>query len=77
MLKAVIKKEIMITNEKIAQFLWEDGSFIEKIDEILEDMLYDRYEMDCDSSHDAIGQLTSADYAQILGALINKLAELE
>ena len=75
MLKAVIKKEIMIMNKEIAQFLWEDGSFLEKIDETLEDMLYNEYEMDYDSRRDAVGQLTNADYVQILSALVNKLAE--
>ena len=75
MLKAVIKKEIMITNKEIAQFLWKDGSFLEKIDETLGDMLYDEYEMDYDSRCDVVGQLTNADYVQILSALVNKLAE--
>lgn len=73
MLKAEIKKEIMITNKEIAEILYRDGTILEQIDEILEDMLYDRYKMDYAARCDAVEQLTKADYAQILESLANKL----
>lgn len=75
MLKAVIKKEIMITNTEIAEFLWKDGSLFEHIDEILEDMLYDKYNMDYDSRRDAVSKLTNADYIQIIASLANKIGK--
>lgn len=75
MLKAEIKKKIMITNKEIAQFLFTDGSLIDRMDEILEDMLYDEYKMDYDARCDAVGQLTPADYTEILVFLANKLSE--
>lgn len=71
MLKAEMKKEIIITNKEIAQFLWKDGGLFESIDEILEDMLFDKYEMDYDSRRDAVNYLTTADYIQILESLAN------
>jgi hypothetical protein len=73
MLKAKIEKEVMITNKEIAQFLFKDGTTLEKIDELLEDMLYDEYKMDYDSRCDAVSKLTNADYAQILESLANKI----
>ena len=73
MLKAEIKKEIMITNKEIAQYLWKDGSILESIDGILEDMLYTDYKMDYDSRCNAVSELTNTDYAQILESLANKL----
>lgn len=75
MLKAVMKKEIMITNKEIAHFLFKDGGLFEDIDEILEDMLYEKYKMDCDSRHDAIKKLTTADYIQILAELANEMGK--
>ena len=75
MIKAEIKKEIMITNKEIAQFLWEDGSLFEEIEGTLGDMLYDRYKMDYTSRSDAVEQLTNADYNEILIFLANKLIE--
>ena len=73
MLKAEIKKEIMITNTEIAQFLLKNGCIFEHIDEILEDMLDDRYNMDYDSRCDAVSKLTNADYIQILESLANEM----
>lgn len=73
MLKAEIKKEVTLTNKEVAEFLWKDGSFLEQIDEILGNMLYDTYGMDCDSRCDALDELTAADYSEILIFLANKL----
>lgn len=76
MLKAEIKKEIMITNKEIAQILLEDESIFDDIDDILKDMLYTKYKMDYDSRCDAVNQLTSADYIQILEALANEVRRI-
>ena len=76
MLKAEIKKEIMITNKEIAQILLEDESIFDNIDDILKDMLYTKYKMDYDSRCDAVNQLTSADYVEILIFLANKLQNI-
>lgn len=73
MLKANIKKEVIITNKEIAQFLFKDGTILETIDELLEDMLYNEYKMDYVSRCDAVSELTNADYAQILESLANKI----
>lgn len=73
MLKAEIKKEIIMTNKEIAQFLLEDGSFLDAINETLEDMLFDKYKMDYEVRADAIAELTIADYYEILISLANKL----
>lgn len=75
MLKAVIKKEITLTNEKLAQILLEDESIFDNIDDIFSNMLYNEYKMDYDSRCDAVNQLTSIDYVQILRLLADKLEE--
>ena len=76
MLKAEIKKEIMITNKEIAQFLLEDESIFDNINSILSDELYIKYKMDYDSRCDAVNQLTTADYVEILIFLANKLQDI-
>ena len=76
MLKAEIKKEIMITNKEIAQILLEDESIFDDIDDILKDMLYTKYKMDYDSRCEAVNQITSADYVEILIFLANKLQDI-
>ena len=76
MLKAEIKKEIMITNKEIAQILLEDESIFDDIDDILKDMLYTKYKMDYDSRCEAVNQITSADYIQILESLADKLKNI-
>ena len=73
MLKAQIKKEIIITNKEIAEFLYKDGDLLDHIDELLEDMLYNEYKMDYVTRVEAVGALTPADYIQILESLANKL----
>ena len=73
MLKAEIKKEIIITNKEIAQYLYEDEAFLEEMKEMLEDMLYLKYNMDLTARHDAVNELTGADYAQIFESLANKM----
>ena len=76
MLKAQIKKEIIITNKEIAQILLEDESIFDDIDDILKDMLYTKYKMDYDSRCEAVNQITSADYVEILIFLANKLQDI-
>ncbi len=73
MLKAEIKKEIIMTNKEIAQFLLEDGSFLDMIREILDNMLFDKYKMDYEARDNAIDELTTADYYEILISFANKL----
>ena len=73
MIRAEIKKEITITNQEIAQFLLEDESIFDNINSILSDELYIKYKMDYDSRCDAINQLTTVDYIEILIFLANKL----
>lgn len=75
MLKAIIKKEVTLTNEELAQILLEDESIFDNIDDILSNMLYTEYKMDYDSRCDAVNQLTSIDYIQILRFLADKLEE--
>ena len=76
MIKAKITKEIMITNKEIAQFLLEDESIFDNINSILSDELYIKYKMDYDSRCDAVNQLTTADYVEILTFLANKLQNI-
>lgn len=76
MIKAEIKKEITITNKEIAQFLLEDESIFDNINTILSDELYVKYKIDYDSRCDAINQLTTADYIQILESLADKLKNI-
>lgn len=73
MIKVEIKKEITITNKEMAQFLLEDGSFLDMIREILEDMLFDKYKMDYEARDNAINELTTTDYYEILTSFANKL----
>lgn len=73
MLKAVIKKEVEITNKEIAQYLWVDGSVFESIDETLENMLYDKYDMDYPTRSGAVEKLTNADYIEILQGLADRI----
>lgn len=75
MLKAIIKKEVTLTNEELAQILLQDESIFDTIDDILSDMLYTDYKMDFDSRTEALNQLTSIDYVQILRFLADKLEE--
>ena len=77
MLKAEIKKEIIVTNKEIAQYLLEDGSLLERIDEILDDMLFDKYKIDYELRADATAELTIADYYEILISFANKLLNEE
>ena len=76
MLKAEIKKEITITNKEIAQILLDNESIFDNINDILEKVLYDRYKMDYDARHDAVSQLTTADYIEILIHLANKVQSI-
>ena len=76
MIKAKITKEIMITNKEIAQILLEDESIFDNINSILSDELYIKYKMDYDSRCDAVNQLTTADYVEILESLANKLKSI-
>ena len=66
MLKAEIKKEVIMTNKEIAHFLYNDGALLDEVDGILENMLYRKYKMDYDTRMDAVAQLTMEDYAEIL-----------
>ena len=75
MLKAVIKKEITLTNAQLAQILLEDESIFDNIDDIFSNMLYNEYKMDYDSRCEAVSKLTSIDYVQILRILADKLEE--
>lgn len=75
MLKAEIKKEIMIRNKEIAHFLVKDGALLDRMSEILEDMLYDEYKMDYDTRCRAVAELTDADYTEILIFLAHELSE--
>ena len=75
MLKAVIKKEITLTNAQLAQILLEDESIFDNIDDIFSNMLYNEYKMDYDSRCEAMSKLTSIDYVQILRILADKLEE--
>lgn len=75
MLKAIIKKEVTLTNKELAQILLQDESIFDTIDGILSYMLYTDYKMDFDSITEALNQLTSIDYVQILRFLADKLEE--
>lgn len=73
MLKAEIKTKIIITNEEIAEFLFKDGSLIDEINQILDDMLFDKYKMDYEARDNAIDGLTAIDYAEILRIFASKV----
>lgn len=73
MLKAQIKKEIAITNKELAQYLWEDGSIFDNIEETISNMLYNRYKMNYDERCNAVAELTDMDYVEMLIFLANKL----
>ena len=73
MLKAVMKKEVTLTNKEIAQYLWNDGSIFESIDETLGNMLYEKYDMDYPTRCDAVERLTNADYIEILQGLVDRI----
>ena len=73
MLKAEIKKEIIITNKEIAQYLYEDEALLCEVQGILEDMLYLKYNMDANARFSAVDKLTKIDYAQIFESLANIL----
>lgn len=77
MLKAEIKKEIIMTNKEIAQFLLKDGCILESIDQALEDMLFEKYKMDFEAREKALDQLTITDYYEILISFANKLMSEE
>lgn len=77
MLKAEVKKEIIMTNKEIAQFLLEDGSVIDTINETFIDMLFDKYKMSSEAEWNVIDDLTMLDYANILIILANKLIKQE
>ena len=68
-----IKKEINISNATIANDLFKDGSIFENIDENISDILCNQYEIDYSSSQDAVNQITSEDYVEILTFLAKKL----
>ena len=73
MLKVEVKKEVIMTNKEIAQFLLKDGSIIDDIVQILEDMLFDEYKMDYEAREKALDDLTTADFYEILISLANEL----
>lgn len=75
MLKAEIKKEITITNKEAAEYLWVDGGIFDSISEILEDMLHTEYDMNYDARRVAVGNLTDADYVEILKSLADKITK--
>ena len=77
MLTAVIKKEVTLTNKELAQILLQDGSIFDNIDDIFSNMLYDDYKMDYDTRCDAVNELTSIDYVEILRFLADELEEEE
>lgn len=75
MLKAEIKKEVVMTNKEIALFLFEDESVLEDIEETLDDMLYNKYDMDYRTRCVALKKLTTKDYIEILRLLADKMEE--
>lgn len=75
MLKAIMKKEVTLTNKEIAQYLWNDGSILESMEENLVDKLHTEYGMDYDISHEAVDELTNADYVEILQSLADKITK--
>lgn len=75
MIKAQIKKEVEITNEEIAKIISRDGRVIDDIKQILDDWLYDEYKMYYDERCDALSDLTTIDYIEILKLLANEMAE--
>lgn len=77
MLKAVIKKEINISNATIANDLIKDGGIFEDIDETISDILYDQYGVDYDSSCDAVRSLKKQDYIEIFKNMVIKMEEIK
>lgn len=73
MIKVEIKKEIMMTNEEIAEQLWNGNDIMMAIETCIADMLFNEYKIDY--SYYAIHQLMDGDYAQILEFLAKKLRE--
>lgn len=77
MLKAVIKKEINISNTTIANDLIKDGGIFEDIDETISDILYDQYGVDYDSGCDAVRSLKKQDYIEIFKNMVIKMEEIK
>lgn len=75
MIKAEIKKEIMMTNEEIAEHLWSGDDIMMAIESCIEDMLFDKYNISYSDNGVIVKQLTDRDYAQILEFLAKKLRE--
>lgn len=77
MIKVQIKKEVEITNEEIAKIISRDGRVIDGIRQILDDWLYDEYKMDYSERCDALSDLTTIDYIEILRLLSNEITKLD
>ena len=77
MLKAVIKKEINISDATIANDLIKDGSIFEDIDETISDILYNQYGVDYDSSCDTVESLNKQDYIEIFKNMIIIMEEIK
>ena len=74
MLKAEIREEVIVTNEKISHYLFTDGRLIDYMIELLEDMLYDEYKMGYEARHEAVCEgLKTADYVQILRNIADRM----
>ena len=68
-----IKKEIIMSNATIANDLIKDGSVLESIDEIIGDILYNKYGVDYDSRCDATASLNTEDYIEIFRNMATKM----
>ena len=76
MLRAEIKKEVIITNEELANYLFQDGRLMDYMSELFEVMLYDGYNMDYEDRHNAVYEgLRPTDYAFILRNLADRMEE--
>lgn len=75
MIKAEIKKEIMMTNEEIAEHLWNGDDIIMAIEDCIKDVLFNEYNISYSDNDVIVNQLTDRDYAQILEFLAKKLRE--
>jgi hypothetical protein len=74
-MKVEVRKEINISNATIVNELIKDGGILENLEEKIGDILYLNYDIDYDSSCDAVSTLTTEDYIEIFQMMARKMKE--
>lgn len=64
-----------MTNEEIAEHLWNGDDIIMAIEDCIKDVLFNEYNISYSDNDVIVNQLTDRDYAQILEFLAKKLRE--